>query len=636
VERRPPRRPERRSPRGDARTKPPGNGGSRTDERGPAKGNRKTSSDRSAAGNRGAPEGNRKAPGSHGAFGNRNAPAERGASGDRGAKSNRGAFGNRNAPAERGAPGDRGAKSNRGAFGNRNAPAERGASGDRGAKTNRGAFGNRNAPAERGASGDRGAKGNRGASGDRGAKGNRGAFGNRNAPADRGAPASRGASGDRGAKGNRGAFGNRNAPAGRGASGDRGAKGNRGASGNRAVTAERSATGSRAPAGKRNRSGNRTASDGYRDAAAERPVPIAARIVGTPKGPPPPEPRRDATLPRTGEWLWTTRPGSETDLVDELFLEGEREARIIAPAVVVSGRAPRKDGRVELTFARQAFPVSRVVTATSPASLGVAAASALARDLASSERYALQVWVPDSDETNPLAQDARLVEEAAAQRLAYELPRSEQIDVRDSGSRRMPVAQICMLAAGRAVVGVLDSDRALSLFPGGRSRVKVSGDRPSRAARKLAEAFAWLGVAPEPGELCVDLGAAPGGWTWVLLERRTRVVAVDPAKLRPELMERRGLTYVAGNAFDYTPDEPVDWLFCDMAFRPLEVAKMLARWARERSATMLVSNFKLPMRRKAEIVRDVIAILREGGWNGVRVRQLYHDRDEVTVTARLA
>jgi len=185
------------------------------------------------------------------------------------------------------------------------------------------------------------------------------------------------------------------------------------------------------------------------------------------------------------------------------------------------------------------------------------------------------------------------------------------------------------------VVGMVPSDRALSLAPGGRLRTKVPGDRPSRAARKLAEAFAWLGISPEPGELCVDLGAAPGGWTWVLLERRARVIAVDPGKLRPDLLGRRGLTYIPGNAFEFQPDEPVDWLFCDMAFRPLEVAKLLAKWGRHRYATLLVANFKLPMRRKAEIVKELVATLEGGGFRAVRARQLYHDRDEITVTARL-
>ena len=53
------------------------------------------------------------------------------------------------------------------------------------------------------------------------------------------------------------------------------------------------------------------------------------------------------------------------------------------------------------------------------------------------------------------------------------------------------------------------------------------------------------------------------------------------------------------------PDEPVDWLFCDMVWRPLEVAQMLGRWARQHQATLLVANFKLPMKRKAEMVSEI-------------------------------
>jgi 23S rRNA C2498 (ribose-2'-O)-methylase RlmM len=48
---------------------------------------------------------------------------------------------------------------------------------------------------------------------------------------------------------------------------------------------------------------------------------------------------------------------------------------------------------------------------------------------------------------------------------------------------------------------------------------------------------------------------------------------------------------------------------------------------------MLVANIKLPMRKKAEHLARVREILATGGWTGVRARQLYHDRDEVTVGA---
>jgi 23S rRNA (cytidine2498-2'-O)-methyltransferase len=349
---------------------------------------------------------------------------------------------------------------------------------------------------------------------------------------------------------------------------------------------------------------------------------------------PPPAPV-DGGPPKPGEWLFTTREGAERDLTDELYLAKVRDARIVAPALVAAARAPRPNGRVELTFARQGFPILRLLDAASPAELGLAGGTVLADQLRGTHAYALHVWVPDATETNRLAGHARDVHEAAAQVIEQRIPAATAVDTRDAGVEPIPVAQIAVLGPWRAAVGIIASDRALSLAPGGRLRAKVAGDLPSRAARKLTEAFAWLGIAPEPGELTVDLGAAPGGWTWVLLERRARVIAVDPGRLRPELLGRRGLTYVPGNAFEFEPDEPADWLFCDMAFRPLEVARLLARWGQRRWAALLVANFKLPMKRKAETVRELVAVLESGGWRSVRARQLYHDRDEITVTARL-
>jgi 23S rRNA (cytidine2498-2'-O)-methyltransferase len=190
------------------------------------------------------------------------------------------------------------------------------------------------------------------------------------------------------------------------------------------------------------------------------------------------------------------------------------------------------------------------------------------------------------------------------------------------------------MAPDQAAAGVLYSNQAVSLAKGGRTRVRVTGDLPSRAARKIEEALAWLGVAPGPGEICIDLGAAPGGWTYVLSERRARVIAVDPAKLRPEIAAKKNVEHVPANAFTYVPKERADWLFCDMAYRPLEVAALLARWGRRSYARMLVANIKLPMKKKAEILARVRHILEEEGeWKHVKTRQLYHDRDEITLTA---
>lgn len=339
---------------------------------------------------------------------------------------------------------------------------------------------------------------------------------------------------------------------------------------------------------------------------------------------------------RVGQWLWTTREGSERDVVEELLMRGDLRPRFVAPALVASERAPDDGGeRLDLTFARQGFPISAVIHETELAALAERLAEHFIVQLTAAPQYALHVFVPDSTPANLLAARAQSLADLLAQRLERALPDKQRM--LDSELRRVsvPLAQVCLYARDDAAAGSLPSDRALSNAPGGRTRMRLDGAAPSRAARKLEEAFAWLGVSPGPGELCVDLGAAPGGWSWLLLERRARVIAVDPARMDPKLAVQRRLRHVQGSAFDYAPEEPVDWLFCDMAWRPLEVAQMLARWSRRRFTRLLVANFKLPMKRKAEMVERLRTTLTQGGFTAIRARQLYHDRDEITLTARV-
>jgi 23S rRNA (cytidine2498-2'-O)-methyltransferase len=156
---------------------------------------------------------------------------------------------------------------------------------------------------------------------------------------------------------------------------------------------------------------------------------------------------------------------------------------------------------------------------------------------------------------------------------------------------------------------------------------------PSRSSQKLIEALVWLGHGPEAGDQCVDLGAAPGGWAQVLAERRCRVLAVDLGHLTLPPAVRSRVYHLRKNAFEFIPEESVDWVFCDMAYRPLEVAALLARWGRRHWARFLLANIKLPMRKRVEMLNRVREILATGGWTGLRARQLYHDRDEVTLFA---
>ena len=345
--------------------------------------------------------------------------------------------------------------------------------------------------------------------------------------------------------------------------------------------------------------------------------------------------------PHPGHFILTTREGAEQDLVDELVLAGvvDPPPRVLAPALVLAPKVPKRDKRpIDLAFARQGFPIVQSVRAHDLDEVATRTARSLRGQLERAREYALHVWVPDSDLGNPLASLADELEKKIAAQLAEALPQARRMD--DAALRRlasMPLAQVCVIDPERTVSGVTYSNAALSLARGGRTRVRVTGSFPSRAARKLEEALAWLGVEPGPGELCVDLGAAPGGWTYVLAERRARVIAVDPAKLRPEILARKGVKHLQESAFTYAPDEPIDWLFCDMAWRPLEAAALLAKWGRKRWARMMVANIKLPMTKKADMIARVRGILEsEGDWKHIRVKQLYHDRDEVTISAHVS
>jgi len=342
-------------------------------------------------------------------------------------------------------------------------------------------------------------------------------------------------------------------------------------------------------------------------------------------------------LVRPGELLYTTRPGAERDLLEEIFYTDPRvQPRSAGPSLVAATARPRDKHHqlVELAFARQAFPVHAIARSPSHDTLAQELVGALSR-AGAPQAWAFDVWVPDADATNPLQHRAQEIEAAVKLRLRAEPGWGERLrpDARAAFTDNGLYAQACLIDEELIAVGVAPARDAPSLAPGGRLRVRVPEAAPSRAAMKLVEALIWLDRGPEPGDLCVDLGASPGGWTWVLLERGAKVLAVDPGELAPSVRGRKGLVHVRADAFRVVPEEPMDWLFCDMAFRPLEVAGLLAKWARRKWARMLVANFKLPMQKKAQHLFRIRDILQDGGWSSLRVRQLYHDRDEVTVGA---
>ncbi len=343
-----------------------------------------------------------------------------------------------------------------------------------------------------------------------------------------------------------------------------------------------------------------------------------------PRVKPPPIPA--VTLPsQPGRWLWTCRAGFEPHLFEELAWAGA-SPRMLGEVLVESEKRPTEPP----VFARTGIRVQASFPADQPPEqlAGSIASAALAAVPTGS--LVLQAFTPDSPAGNRMADEADALLEAVRARLPADRLLEETWRAREAGAT---LVELCV-APEVVLVGSVPAREALSLSPGGRQRMRRTADAPSRAAMKLEEALVNLPFEPGRGEVCVDLGAAPGGWTQRLVARGARVIAVDPAKLVPELARQPRVEHIQESAFAYSPEEPADWLFCDMAWRPLEVAQLLAKWGRRNWASHLVANIKLPMKDKNPILLRVRHILtQEGGWQGLTMRQLYHDRDEVTVTA---
>jgi 23S rRNA (cytidine2498-2'-O)-methyltransferase len=179
-----------------------------------------------------------------------------------------------------------------------------------------------------------------------------------------------------------------------------------------------------------------------------------------------------------------------------------------------------------------------------------------------------------------------------------------------------------------------------SPWPMGIPRLHLPRAAPSRSTLKLAEAFRTFLAGREheavhAGMRAVDLGAAPGGWTWQLVQRGVRVTAVDNGSLKGKVATDPLVTHVRADGLTFRPRRPVDWLVCDIADQPSRIAAVVADWMAEGLARRAIFNLKLPMKKRyAEIDRCKQII--EGKLQQAHVayrislRQLYHDREEVT------
>ena len=148
---------------------------------------------------------------------------------------------------------------------------------------------------------------------------------------------------------------------------------------------------------------------------------------------------------------------------------------------------------------------------------------------------------------------------------------------------------------------------------------------PSRAYLKLWEACTLLRAWPQPGELCLDLGAAPGGWTWALAKLGAQITAIDKAPLDPAIAAMPGVSVRQESAFALDPlaEPPVDWLFSDVIAYPSRLLTLVRAWIASNRAARIVCTLKFQAATDHEAAEAFAAI------PGGRLVHLFHNKHEL-------
>lgn len=332
--------------------------------------------------------------------------------------------------------------------------------------------------------------------------------------------------------------------------------------------------------------------------------------------------------------IFHVRPGFEADLAAEIATKLPKYGLVGYPKtgagqVFWYGFQPFRIDRkaiADLVFARQALWILADI-ADLPREDRVSAVLAALPEQNKQKYGGIRIEASDADELRPLSTLCKKL--TTPMRSA--LRKAGWLTAKEDTER--PWLHLVFTSETSAVLAMSPE---LPEWPMGIVRLKFPAGAPSRSTLKLDEGFRIL--APDVyqtmgGQWCVDLGAAPGGWTYQLVRRGAKVYAVDNGPMDPELMDSGQVEHIKADGFTWQPPKQIDWLVCDMIEQPARVAELMAFWVNNQMCTRAMFNLKLPMKKRWQAVDEALSMINKSISPGllVRAKQLYHDREEITV-----
>lgn len=233
-----------------------------------------------------------------------------------------------------------------------------------------------------------------------------------------------------------------------------------------------------------------------------------------------------------------------------------------------------------------------------------------------------------------------------------------------------------LFISGLAVL-LYDFDKAFvsrKIYWNGQSRMKFDKNAPSRSYLKIEEAFFILKhfyniEKPGSKDIVVDIGAAPGGWSYSCAKNNAIVFAIDNGPLKKGALNNKNIIHLRKDGFKITPEivfeyliknqskfkkidnfrkikiitknnnhynRRVSFLLCDMIEKPDKILTLLERWIKNKWCEIFIVNLKFGYSDPLKLIDKVNSnSLLKKYCAFYFVKHLNHDRDEMTLIGKV-